>query len=42
MTSGAAIESSRPPRRAAERQALPLLADDLAQNIVEVLAEGAW
>ena len=26
----------------AERQALPLLADDLAQNIVEVLAEGAW
>ena len=26
----------------AERQALPLLADDLAQNIVSLLAEGAW
>jgi hypothetical protein len=26
----------------AERQALPLLADDLAHNIVEALAEGAW
>ncbi len=26
----------------AERQAMPLLADDLAQNIVELLTEGAW
>jgi hypothetical protein len=26
----------------AERQAMPLLADDLAQNITELLAEGAW
>ncbi len=26
----------------AERQALPLLADDLAQNITEMLTEGAW
>jgi len=26
----------------AERQALPLLADDLAQNIAEILDEGAW
>jgi hypothetical protein len=26
----------------AERQALPLLADDLAQNITEILTEGAW
>ena len=26
----------------AERQALPLLADDLAQNIAELLTEGAW
>ena len=26
----------------AEQQAMPLLADDLAQNIVELLAEGAW
>ena len=26
----------------AERQALPLLADDLAQNIAEMLTEGAW
>jgi hypothetical protein len=26
----------------AERQALPLLAEDLAQNIAEVLTEGAW
>ncbi len=25
-----------------ERQALPLLAEDLAQNITEMLAEGAW
>ena len=26
----------------AERQALPLVADDLAQTITELLAEGAW
>lgn len=26
----------------AERQALPLLADDLAQNIISLLTEGAW
>jgi len=26
----------------AERQSLPLLADDLARNITEILAEGAW
>lgn len=26
----------------AERQALPLLSDDLAQNITELLTEGAW
>ena len=26
----------------AERQALPLLAEDLAQNITELLTEGAW
>ena len=26
----------------AERQSLPLLADDLARNITEMLAEGAW
>ena len=26
----------------AERQALPLLAEDLAQNIAEILDEGAW
>ena len=26
----------------AERQALPLLAEDLAQNIVEILTEGTW
>jgi hypothetical protein len=26
----------------AERQALPLLADDVAQNIAELLTEGAW
>jgi hypothetical protein len=26
----------------AERQSLPLLADDLAQNITELLTEGAW
>jgi hypothetical protein len=26
----------------AERQALPLLADDLAHNIIELLTEGAW
>ena len=26
----------------AERQALPLLAEDLAQNITEILTEGAW
>ena len=26
----------------AERQALPLLAEDLAQNIAELLTEGAW
>jgi hypothetical protein len=26
----------------AERQALPLLADDLAQNITEFLTEGSW
>ena len=26
----------------AERQALPLLADDLAHNIAELLTEGAW
>ena len=26
----------------AERQALPLLADDLAQNIAEILDDGAW
>ena len=26
----------------AERQALPLLADDLAQNITELLTEGGW
>ena len=26
----------------AERQAMPLLADDLAQNIVELLTEGSW
>lgn len=26
----------------AERQALPLLADDLAQSITELLTEGAW
>ena len=26
----------------AERQALPLLADDLAQNIAELLTEGSW
>lgn len=26
----------------AERQALPLLADDLARNIAELLTEGAW
>jgi hypothetical protein len=26
----------------AERQALPLLADDLAQNITELLTQGAW
>jgi hypothetical protein len=26
----------------AERQALPLLADDLAQNISELLTEGSW
>jgi len=26
----------------AERQALPLLSNDLAQNITEVLTEGAW
>jgi hypothetical protein len=25
-----------------ERQAMPLLAADLAQNIVELLAEGTW
>jgi hypothetical protein len=25
-----------------ERQALPLLADDLAQNIAELMTEGAW
>ena len=26
----------------AERQAMPLLAADLAQNITELLTEGAW
>jgi len=26
----------------AERQAMPLLADDLAQNIISLLAEGVW
>ena len=26
----------------AERQAMPLLADDLSQNITELLTEGAW
>ena len=26
----------------AERQAMPILADDLAQNITELLTEGAW
>jgi hypothetical protein len=26
----------------AERQAMPLLADDLAQNITELVTEGAW
>jgi hypothetical protein len=26
----------------AERQAAPLIAEDLAQNIVELIAEGAW
>ena len=26
----------------AERQALPLLADSLAQSITELLTEGAW
>ena len=26
----------------AERQALPLLAQDLAQNVTQELAEGAW
>ena len=26
----------------AERQAMPLLAEDLAQNIAEYLTEGAW
>ena len=26
----------------AERQAMPLLAEDLAQNIAEILAEGTW
>jgi hypothetical protein len=25
-----------------ERQAMPLLAEDLAQNITELLTEGAW
>ena len=25
-----------------ERQSLPLLADDLARNITELLTEGAW
>jgi hypothetical protein len=31
-----------PDLASAERQAMPLLADDLAQNITELLAEGAW
>jgi hypothetical protein len=26
----------------AEREAMPLLAEDLAQNITELLTEGAW
>jgi len=26
----------------AERQALPLLAQDMARNITELLTEGAW
>jgi hypothetical protein len=31
-----------PDLASAERQALPLLAEDLAQNITEMLTEGAW
>ena len=31
-----------PDLASAERQAMPLLAEDLAQNITEMLTEGAW